>query len=253
MRLASRTLVRSLLAIILLWLAVPAFAVGQEELITPHPTLPDGRQANAPFRPEHRQKNWSTFGAGNCVVASCCQNAKFFNHSEWARTFYDLTQGVPGGHYPEKLERLLKDAARKHSDLRWEQWSGQGEVGHQKLLEWSARGFPIGITWGTGKNYGYRPIAHMVSLVHADSTYWMIADNNFIEEFSTVPAPEGRRRWAMGSDEWGVVLIPPDDEWPISPNQFIALAAVIVCSLLGYASAGVIGAVLFGFAGRRNQ
>lgn len=228
-------------------------ASAQEETITSQPILPNGQTANAPFRPEHRQQNWSTFGLGNCVVASCCQNAKFFNHPQWADTFKRLTQGVPGGHYPEKLEGLLKKALAQHPNLRWEQWSGQGEAGYQKLLDWNSKGFPVGITWGTGKNYGYRPIAHMVSLVHADSAYWMIADNNFIDEFSTVPAPEGRRRWAMGSDEWGVVIIPPDDEWPMSPLQANGLAIVIVAALILYAFCGTVLALIVGFSGRKSS
>lgn len=223
---------RSVARIGLLILSTLPLSVFAQEQISQKPVLPNGREANAPFKPEHRMENWSTFGLGNCVVASCCQNAKFSGHPEWAGTFKSLTNGVPGGHYPEKLEKLLQDAKKKHPELRWVQFWGQGEAGYKELLAWNAKGFPVGITWGTGTRYGNRPIAHMVSLVHADEEYWMIADNNFIEEFSTVPSPEGRRRWAMGSDEWGVVIVPPDSEWPQTNDGYASVIISCAFSLL---------------------
>lgn len=232
---ALRPLNRLIYALVAAFSLLIGACCSGQEVFSPNSVLPNGQPANAPIGPESATKNWSSYGLGCCVVASNCANSKHLKRPEWASTLERLSKLEPGGHYPEKLQRVLEKAKLEHPDLKWEQWWGQGSDGVKKVLDWNARGFPIGITWGTGERYGMRPIAHMVSLTHADSVYWQILDNNFPQERSTVPATEGIRRWGLGSDQWAVVLVVPEDRLPNSPlasrNQDWVIALCI--SMIG--------------------
>lgn len=183
---------------------------------------PNGKPANAPMKREHRVKNWSSGGSGCCVCASGKANCNHVGKPEWGQAIHDRSLQEPGGHYPEKLERVFEDVKKKFPDFKWTQWYNEGEEGLRKLIEWNDLGFPVGVTWGTGERYGMRPIAHMVSLIHIDpdqAGYWGIVDNNYPEETSWVPWIEGKRRWNMGGMPWGVVILPPQENWPVNPNK----------------------------------
>ena len=212
-------------------LALPWIARG-DEIITNEPILPDGRMANAPFKPEHRVKNWETFGLGNCVVASMCQNALYLGKPEWAKEFYRSTQGVPGGHNPDKLAaQVLEPAKRKFKDLRYLQFWGKGDAGYNMLCRISELGYPVGIVWGTGTRYNDQIIAHMVSGIHFDKRFVLIADNNFPGEYSCVPAPEARRRMRMLADEWCAFLYSAEDVGEASDPKVLVLGFYLCGSI----------------------
>lgn len=206
-----------------LGLASPLLA---QEIHTNQPVLPDGKEFNAPVKLEHAVQNWSSFGLGCCVVASQCASANHFGHPEWVETLRALSKREPGGHYPEKLQRLFENVKKQHPDFRWEQfWGLPQDQAVTKLVGWSEEGFPVGVTYGFGERYGSE-IDHMVCCLHVSadpSGYWVFLDNNFfaqdqsgrfVAEYSIVPSPEASRRWFLRGGGWATRLIPSDDRLP---------------------------------------
>lgn len=197
-----------------------------DETITKDPVLPNGSTANAPISNEQGVENWTSGGAGCCVVASQYANCNYLGLGEIGATLKRLSQREVGGHDPDKLERLFRDAQREHPDLKWIQFWNTPDCWEQ-AKDWSGKGYPIGVTWGTGKRYGYLPIAHMVSATHISDDWVQVKDNNFPEEYSTVPGPEGRKRIQRGGLEWYVVLLPP-----IPPGSGLAVAAFAIVGVI---------------------
>ncbi len=65
------------------------------------------------------------------------------------------------------------------------------------------QGYPVGVTMNTGAFYGYRPIHHMVSLIHYRiNGYACVVDNNDPGKFHWMPAAEFDRRWIDGGTGW---------------------------------------------------
>jgi len=215
--------IRSLVAISLSLLVSVASA---DETITTTPTLPDGGTANAPISNKEGVKNWTSRGLGCCVIASQKANANYLDMPEVGETLKQLSLQEAGGHEPGKLERVFREAKIRHPSFQWEQWWNQPD-GWERAKAWSAQGVPLGVTWGTGQRYGYMPIAHMVSATHISDEWVQVKDNNFPEEYSTVPGPEGRRRIAMGGLEWYVALIPPDGFIPHDVIYFLVVGGAL--------------------------
>lgn len=209
-----------------------------QEIITTTPTLPDGSAANAPVSNEQAVRNWTSYGLGCCVVASqraalhyLAQQFEEPGLLEVSKDLYDGSRQEPGGHDPEKLERLFRRVQQRHPDFKWIQWYGQPD-GWERAKEWSAAGYPVCVTWGTGRRYANMPIAHMVTTTHLSDDFVQIKDNNFTEEYSTVPGPEGRRRIKMMGLEWYVVPLPH----ALATNFDWGLAAIVFGTLVIYAS-----------------
>ncbi len=180
--------------------------VQASEIITTSPVLPDGRQPNAAILNEEAVKNWTSGGSGCCVMASNVANANHLQRTDWAEEIRAVSLTENGGHTPDKLDRQFQQVREKHPDFAWRQWHNVPD-GWERVKQWSASGVPIGITWGTGQHYGMQLIYHMVSCTHADDEWVQIKDNNYPDEYSTVPEPEGKRRWEMGGLPWAVVLV----------------------------------------------
>lgn len=174
------------------------------EVISKDPVLPDGQVANAPISRQQAVKNWTARGLGCCVMASNAANANFLGVKGFEEAIKKISKEYSGGHDPDKYEQQMRRVRDEYlPDLVWHQWWDDDE---EKLYEWSEAGWPIGVTCGTGIEYGMQPVAHEMSLIHIDRKVAQVLDNNFIDQYSSMPTPEFLRRWRLFGPGWGQVI-----------------------------------------------
>jgi hypothetical protein len=231
-------------------LSIPAEASAQHprdvEEITRAPIVA-GKDSNAAVPLVMAEKNWrGTDGSGCCVVASNKMSCNFLGIPEVGDEMKRLSKLDRGGHHPQKLHGLFEKVREKYPDFAWQQFWDSDD---KKLDEWNKKGWPIGITYGTGRPYSMLPIAHMVLLTHIDEKWGQILDNNFVEQYSTMPRPELIRRWNMMGPGWMVVITSKTPPKPILPGPLPqSFDALIVIGAIVY----VAFLIAFRF-GRRNS
>lgn len=196
-----------------------------------------GVRASAPIPANQHVKNeGGSNGAGLCVIASIVANGAWqgvpgagtpdangdYGHGS---RLWQAAKKRPGGYYPQKLAALVEEV------LPTEKWASYIGRDPAILDTLSSKGYPIGATMNTGALYNYRPIHHMVSLVHYRSGQWAcVVDNNQPGVFSWMPAAEFARRWVDGATGWAWIWtrLPLSARVGVSAAVLVWLAAALV-------------------------
>jgi hypothetical protein len=208
-------------------LSIPAEASAQHprdvEEITRAPIVA-GKDSNAAVPLVMAEKNWrGTDGSGCCVVASNKMSCNFLGIPEVGDEMKRLSKLDRGGHHPQKLHGLFEKVREKYPDFAWQQFWDSDD---KKLDEWNK-----------------------VLLTHIDEKWGQILDNNFVEQYSTMPRPELIRRWNMMGPGWMVVITSKTPPKPILPGPLPqSFDALIVIGAIVY----VAFLIAFRF-GRRNS
>lgn len=173
-----------------------------------------GERASAPIPPaQHIRNEGGSDGQGLCVLASIIANGMYQGVQALLggkdSALWRHGKSNPGGYHESKLEAAI---ARTVPGERYLSYLGPDTTVLDRL---SQRGYPIGATMNTGRNYGYRRIAHMISLLHyREGGLACVLDNNFIGKYSWMPAAEFARRWKDGNTGWAFIWT----RQPPSPN-----------------------------------
>ena len=135
-----------------------------------------------------RQENWlGNLGEGSCTWASTISLLRWqgrYNTADWVR------KNRGNGEWPEHMATALDDAGIRYA------YTIRGDV---EFLEWACRTRRgCGITVNGG--------SHMVTLVHLDSEWAAILDNNSIEKFIWVPRESLISEW-QSSYGWAVAVL----------------------------------------------
>lgn len=193
-----------------------------------------GTTASAPIPAElHTRNEGGSDGQGLCVIASILTNGRYQRvpglEGGKDSQLWREAKARPGGYHPQKLEALVD---RVHPDEKWASYYGPDAAVLDRL---SRQGYPIGATMNTGANYGYRRIAHMVSLLHYRSGgLACVADNNFPGKYSWMPAAEFDRRWVDHGAGWAWI-------WTRMPAAIAAAPGPFILLLLAAAAAVIAG------------
>lgn len=190
-----------------------------------------GESASAPIPPSLHVKNeGGSDGAGLCVISSILANGMYQGvpglEGGKGSQLWRTAKSRPGGYEPGKLTRLIDEVH-----------PGEGKFSYYgsdtRVLDRLSRdGYPIGATMGTGARYGYRPIAHMVSLLHyREDGAACVVDNNFPGEYTWMPAGEFARRWKSWGEGWAWI-------WTRKPGEAAGVEWVVVLVAIG--AAGVV-------------
>jgi hypothetical protein len=239
-------------AVLVLWTSVASAQTpdGRGEIHLDEPVY-QGERASAPAPPGlHVRNEGGSDTKGLCVVASILANGMYQgvpglnepgrgtsnvkglyevipNAPGKGSTLWRTAKSRPGGYYPEKLQALVKEVMPNEG---WATYYGADE---RKLDALSRQGVPIGATMGTGANYRYMPISHMVSLLHyRTGGNACVLDNNFPGEFTWMPASEFARRWKRGGEGWAWVWTRRPLLAPGSSGSLLVLLAAVGSALL---------------------
>lgn len=175
----------------------------------------DGTEIQCDLPPDfHTRNTGGSDGLGLCVFCSMHHTGVWQNDPVFTGLF-DWMKSKPGGGYPEKVDRMVADYCRDKglSPPRYVQVEG-GDLEVLKLA--CANGYMPGVTYSrspTGR-YGGRRISHMVSLVHADDTYFVILDNNYPRTYEWMSPDEFRKTYTGGRSGWAVILLSPGPPAP---------------------------------------
>ena len=186
-----------------------------------------GTHANAPIPPElHIKNEGSDVGnhAGLCVISSILCDGRYQDvpglEGGKESALWKAAKAREGGYYPEKLEQFVNEQLPGE---KWFSWEG---TGLDLLKEYSAKGYPVGVTMNTGALYNYESIHHMVSLVHLDDKLACVVDNNDPGKYHWMPADEFARRFVDGPKGWGFVWL----RLPGGSHRFPLPAALLFAS-----------------------
>jgi hypothetical protein len=168
-------------------------------------TSPDGNFSNSYLPPIERMKNTGgSDGSGLCVFTSI-EHAAREQGIEVLRGFRRWMERRPGGGYPEKVDKMLKQYCQEMG-VPVPQYI-QVTTWDPELMGAALRsGRMVSLTYSrslTGR-YGGQRIAHMVNLEHGGAgQFWGILDNNYIEAIEWLTEKELH---SVGGD-WFIVFL----------------------------------------------
>lgn len=144
---------------------------------------------------------------GNCVWATLDMDARWTNCED----LIGIVQKIEyGGGYPAKLDKVMKEFAPR---VPYVQYETDDPTFLDQVIQ---SGRPCGVTYGYGERYQMQKIAHAVLLVHIDSKWACIVDNNFPGTFEWMTREEFLKRWKYPSGKgWAyAILMPPPPPMP---------------------------------------
>lgn len=161
--------------------------------------------------PLHMKNCGGSDGAGLCVFTSISHAARWQN-VPLLENFRDWMRSYPGGGYPEKVDRMVKQIAAEQGVPVPDYV--QVESSDLEVLKAACRsGRMPGVTYSfspTGR-YGGGHIAHMVSLVAASDRYFVILDNNYPggNAYEWLTPQEFQKTYAGSGKGWAFILLSP--------------------------------------------
>lgn len=150
-------------------------------------------------------------GSGLCVFTSIEHAARWANVTSLI-DFRDWMTTKPGGGWPQKVDAMIAEKCKQLGVQPPEYIQLQGGRELLDILRSAlASNRMIGVTYSfspTGR-YGGAKIAHMVNLVHLDSQYACVLDNNEPGEdkYEWMSVEEFVRTFTNGRAGWAVILL----------------------------------------------
>lgn len=188
---------------------------------------PDGGvevQIDLPVAQRIRNRGGSD-GAGMCVMSSIEMAARWHN-LEQLRGLRDWCARQPGGAYPSKVDRQMREYAEAHN-IPIPAYINYDGPKNLDLLRAALRSGRLPAVTYSGRD-GVRysgSISHMVTIVHLDDQWAVIMDNNGkLDELIWMTPEEFQARWSG----WAVIfLAPPPPPPPASYALYSAPAQVV--------------------------
>ena len=169
------------------------------------PTAPDGTEVQNDLPQDLQVKNrGGSDGAGLCVFASLKHSAVWQEVTP-LKEIFEYMFNYPGGGYPEKVDKVIKDICQKKGVPvpPYIQVQG-GDIEILKLACKTGRIPGVTYSFSPSGRYGGRRIAHMVTLLSADDKNFCVLDNNFPKTYEWMTPQEFSRTYAPG---WAVIFL----------------------------------------------
>ncbi len=171
---------------------------------------PDGRWIRCDMTMNLFMRNTGgSDGAGLCVFTSIQHSVHYQGLGLYG--FRKFMESKPGGGWPQKVDRMLKEfaSARNLRIPPYRHLYGLQSINEVKMAV--NKGYMVCTTWGTDySHYGGQTIAHMVNMVYLDDEWGAILDNNFINEFLWVKRPSFDKyvAWTGGRNDgaWFIIF-----------------------------------------------
>lgn len=178
---------------------------------------PDGKteiQIDLPASQQTKNVGGSD-GAGLCVFTSIGHAARWQSVST-LENFRDYMRKYPGGGWPQKVDQMIEKISNESKVQKPEYIQVQGGRETLDILKAALESgrFPA-VTYSkspTGR-YGGQRISHMVNIVHMDSNYVAILDNNYLDPkdaaFEWMSIDQFLQTYTAGRSGWSVILLDP--------------------------------------------
>lgn len=183
----------------------------------------DGTEIRCDLDPTLHQRNTGgSDGAGLCVFASM-RHTGLWQGSEVFAGLFQWMRKHPGGSYPSKTDQMIDRFCKETGKPKPRYLQVEG--GDLEVLRKACQsGRMPGVTYSFSPSgrYGGSRISHMVSLVHADSKWFVVLDNNYPgkadkeEVYEWLTPQEFARSYAPG---WAVILLDPPGPPPRPWNE----------------------------------
>lgn len=197
---------------------IPALALSQSgSASVGGKVAPDGKtelQCDLPAS-LHTKNVGGSDGAGLCVFTSIGHASRYQNVG-LLTDFRDYMRKYPGGGWPQKVDQMIDRIAKERGIPKPEYIQVQGGRETIDILKAALQsGRMPSVTYSrspTGRYNGQR-IAHMVNIVHLDSNYVAVLDNNYIEPhdraFEWMSIDQFVNSYTGGKSGWAVILLDP--------------------------------------------
>lgn len=148
-------------------------------------------------------------GAGMCVMSSIEMAARWAN-LETVRGLRSWCANKPGGGYPSKVDKQLKEYSQSIAINTPEYVQYEGKELDLLRLALKTGRMPAVTYAGRDKVRYSGTIAHMVCLAHLDEKWAAIWDNNGTAgELIWMTPDEFKSRWTNGNNGWAFVWLAP--------------------------------------------
>lgn len=176
------------------------------------PIAPDGStplQIDYPLTQHISNIGSHVDGAGMCVMSSIEMAARWQN-LEILRGLRNWCANKPGGGYPSKVDKQLKEYSQAQSINTPEYVQYEGKELDLLRLALKTGRFPAVTYSGRDKVRYSSTIAHMVCLAHLDDKWAAIWDNNGTAgELIWMTPGEFKSRWTNDGNGWAFVWLAP--------------------------------------------
>ena len=204
-------------------LADQVYGDGFRPVTTPTGVLAPGVEIDCDLPAYRHMKNvGGSDGSGLCVFTSI-EHAFDWHHMTKHLGFRKYMEGRPGGGWPEKVTRELRDYCQKRGiEMPDMLQVTNGNI--DLLAEAVQTGHMAGVTYcfsPTGRYNGQR-IAHMVNCVGArvgPEKLWAILDNNYIGSIEWMDEATFKKVWLGNGGGWFVTILNRPDPPPIPVNE----------------------------------
>jgi len=175
----------------------------------PNGSTHDGTDVDCDLPKVLRVRNTvGTDGLGLCVWASTEMMARYLGCRELVGVFRQM-QGEPGGGWPERVDRVMKQRA---PGIKYRQFLGNANDGLAFIQAGINSRRPVCVTYGYGELYNMQTIAHMVMCVGMNRRWTAILDNNDPEHIWWMETGEFAKRFVHPHGQgwaWYVMTPPP--------------------------------------------
>lgn len=160
----------------------------------------------------HKANVGGSDGAGLCVFTSI-EHAAIWQNVEALHGFQAWMRRYPGGGWPEKLDKKIKEYAASRGLPVPQFLQAEGRAADLLPLAEAAlkSGRAVAVTYDFSPSgrYGGRRIAHMVNLVHLDAKHACVLDNNYIgvAKYEWMSRDDFAR--VLGNRGWVAILLDP--------------------------------------------
>jgi hypothetical protein len=157
----------------------------------------------------HIRNRGGSDGAGLCVFASLKHSAIWQEVSALKGIFeYMFTR--PGGGYPEKVERVIRDICQQKGVPVPYYIQLQGpDIEVLKLACKTGRLPSVTYGWSPSGRYNNGDVGpHMVTLLHADDNWFCVLDNNYPGTYEWMTPAEFKRSFTRYGG-WCVIFLQP--------------------------------------------
>ncbi len=198
------------LVAILLWASLWS-AIGWGQSRVGGSLSPDGAEVQIDLPAKfHLQNRGGSDGKGLCVFASL-KHASIWQYVPATENVFEYMFTQPGGGWPAKVDKVIA-AVCKQKGIEvpaYIQYQGK-DLSVLELALKTGRMPCVTYSYSPSGRYGGKRIAHMVNLVHMDSQWVGVLDNNFPGSIEWIETRIFIRVFTGGNNNgWAVIFLNP--------------------------------------------